>query len=75
MRLLGCHAAQVIHVEEWCRLVRGRFWSSFHFFDDAQLDAGCEHIMRTARAKAPHDSMLKFEERLLLIAARVQSES
>jgi hypothetical protein len=49
---------------EWCRLVRGCFWSTFSGFSDEELAAGCEDI----RA-ASTEGVLRFEDRLLLIDA------
>jgi len=53
-----------VGVEEWCRLVRGRFWSTFSEFTDEELEVGCAHIRAAGRA-----GVLHFEDRLLLIDA------
>lgn len=63
-----CSYACEIPLDEWCELVRGRFWSTFAACSEAELSAGCEEI----RAGAPEDGVLRFEDRLLLITASVQ---
>ena len=54
-----------VPLDEWRRLVRGRFWSTFSNFTDAELEVGCAHI----GARSDADGMLRFEDRLLLIDA------
>ena len=67
---LHCYPHEV-GVEEWCRLVHGRFWSTFSDFSDAKLEAGCEHI----RGAAGADGVLRFEDRLLLIDAVAHADA
>ena len=58
-----------VATDEWCRLVKGRFWSTFSNFTDAELDEGCARIRADAAARAD-PGVLRFDDRLLLIEAR-----
>ena len=51
----------------WLDLVRGRFWSTFAKFDDAELRAGCDAIRAAAAPDAA--GAIRFAERLVLIDA------
>jgi len=55
-----------VALETWLGMIKNRFWSTFSKFTESELEEGCAHITR----QAPPDGMLKFEERLLFIAAR-----
>ena len=64
-----------VETEKWCRLVEGRFWSTFSHFTDGELVEGCARIRADAAAKAASDAggdagVLRFDDRLLLIEAR-----
>ena len=59
-----------VATDEWCRLVRGRFWSTFSHFSDDELLAACAHI-RAQAAAAGDAHTLHFDDRLLLIVARM----
>ena len=64
-----------VPTDEWCRLVKGRFWSTFSNFSDAELEAGCALIREAACNAIPpvagEEHLVRFEDRLLLIEARV----
>ena len=71
-----CHThtyPHVVPVDEWCRLVRGRFWSTFANFSEEELERGCQQICDAATRRSPpadaSDEKLQFEDRLLLIVA------
>ena len=69
-----CHLhayPHAVRTDEWCRLVRGRFWSTFSHFTDRELEAGCAEIRAHAESSQAGDGQeLRFEDRLLLIVAR-----
>jgi len=50
--------------------VRGRFWSTFDAFTDAELEAGCADI---AAEHSGGGGVLEFEDRLLFITAQAQA--
>ena len=67
---VACHTHTYPHAvatDEWCRLVKGRFWSTFSNFTDEELEDGCRQV----RASADGGDTLRFDDRLLLIEARV----
>ena len=65
----------VVATEEWCRLVKGRFWSTFSHFTEAELEEGCARIRADAAAAGAATGggceVLRFDDRLLFIEARV----
>ena len=61
-----------VGLEQWCELVRGRFWSTFHGFSQEELASGVAEIREGAharRAAAEGATTLKFEDRLVFIEA------
>ena len=72
-----CHLHAYPHavkIEEWCRIVSGRFWSTFSHFTDEELLEGCAKIRADAQEPARQDAeTLHFEDRLLLIVAATSS--
>ena len=54
-------------LDRWLSLVRGRVWSTFSHFTDAELDAAVESVRRR---ETRSDGLVEFEERLVVIVAR-----
>lgn len=67
VRVERVHYPCELPIERWCKLVQGRFWSTFNSFDDAELAAGCDYIRATLVGSG--SSVASFEDRLLLITA------
>lgn len=59
-----------ILLERWQSMVKGRFWSTFSNFTDAELDEACERIAKDETERIDADGNLHFEDRLLFITAR-----
>ena len=50
---------------QWFEMIRNRFWSTFSYFNDEELEAGLAEL----KAKYAQTDVLKFEEALILIEA------
>lgn len=57
-----------IQLNRWLDMVRGRFWSTFSSFGDAELEEACELIQKEAKTDA--DGVAHFEDRLVFITAK-----
>ena len=56
-----------VNMERWKRMVRGRFWSTFSSFTDAELHEACK--IYDEHPRLDKDGNLGFEDRLLFITA------
>jgi SAM-dependent methyltransferase len=59
-----------ILLERWQSMVKGRFWSTFSNFTDAELDEACHKIAKGEKERIDAAGNLCFEDRLLFITAR-----
>ncbi|KAJ1455434.1 S-adenosyl-L-methionine-dependent methyltransferase [Pelagophyceae sp. CCMP2097] len=55
----------------WLEMIKQRFWSTFSNFNDDELEQGCDYVRRT---HASQGVLRRFEERYVLVRARVLSE-
>lgn len=59
-----------ISLDRWQSMVKGRFWSTFSNFTDAELEQACQTIAENERHRIdPDGTTLRFEDRLLFISA------
>lgn len=71
-----------ISLEQWLSMVRGRFWSTFDQFTDAELEEGCQEIITSlcsregssATQRSPQEPddgkrIIHFEDRIFFITA------
>lgn len=55
-------------LNDWCKLVRGRLWSTFSHFSDAELNSGIAEIRGSAVGES-----VTIGDRLVLISAAVET--
>lgn len=62
-----------IPLHRWLSMVRARFWSTFSYFTDEQLEEGCASITGNYQHQLNHegndDGIIQFEDRLIFITA------
>lgn len=62
-----------IPLHRWLSMIRSRFWSTFSYFTDEQLEEGCASITRNYQHQLDRegndDGIIQFEDRLIFITA------
>eukprot|EP00041_Stephanoeca_diplocostata_P032490 m.1041522 g.1041522 ORF g.1041522 m.1041522 type:complete len:275 (-) comp24159_c0_seq18:3001-3825(-) len=53
-----------VGLDQWCKMMHNRFWSTFSHFSDEDLAAGIEEV----RKKFKDSNTIEFEERIVLIS-------
>lgn len=56
--------------DQWCDMIRSRFWSTFSKFSDVEIERGAEEIRHKFA-----EQILRFEERLVIIVADCPSSN
>ena len=58
-----------IKLDQWQDMIKGRFWSTFSFFTDKELEQACQKIAKAEAHRIDEGGFVHFEDRLLFITA------